>query len=362
MSKLPGRDEVGEVVLKTGLIGARGAGKSTVFHALTGLAALEGHFEARNRARPGQIKIADPRLDVLEQIYRSRKKVPVELTVLDFAPNPKEQKPGAALDLSLLPLTRELDALLIVIAQFVGVEPELAGAIEAIESELVFADFEQAERRLERIKKERDGQPFERATLEKCTAWLESGRPLRLLELSAQEIQTLATFCFLSQKPALVVINCEPEQAAAELPPAIGEALGARGLDAFRLAAAFEAELWQLEEAGRRELLAQAGIESPARDRLIATLKHRLGLLTFYTAGPSEAHAWSLPRGASALEAAGRIHSDLAKGFIRCEVMSYADFAALSSEARVKEAGKLRLEGRDYVIRDGDIIHVRFKV
>lgn len=348
--------------MRTAIIGARGAGKSTVFHALTGLAPLEGHLDAKNRARPGQIKIADPRLDLLEQIYHSRKKVPVELMVLDFAPNPREQKPGAALDPSLLPLTRDLDALLIVIAQFAGAAPDLVRAVEAIEAELVFADFEQAERRLERIRKEKGGHEFERATLEKCTAWLENARPLRLLELSAQETQTLATFCFLSQKPALVAVNCEPEQAAAELPPAAGDALGARGLEAFRLAAAFEAELWQLSEAGRRELLEEAGIEAPARDRLIAALHHHLGLLTFYTAGESEAHAWSLPRGATALEAAASIHSDLAKGFIRCEVMSYADFTALRSESRVKEAGKLRLEGRDYLMRDGDIIHVRFKV
>jgi ribosome-binding ATPase YchF (GTP1/OBG family) len=137
--------------LKTGIIGARGSGKSTVFHALTGLVPIPGTAEGRNRARPGQIKVADPRLDLLEEAYGSKKKIPVELTILDFAPNPKEQKEGAALDPSLLPLVRDMDALLIVIPQFGGMEKDLVATLESIEGELVFADFDQAERRLERL-------------------------------------------------------------------------------------------------------------------------------------------------------------------------------------------------------------------
>jgi ribosome-binding ATPase len=158
----------------------------------------------------------------------------------------------------------------------------------------------------------------------------------------------------------LAVINCNGDRATVA-----DDNLGLlreRGLEPFRLAASFEAELWELDADGRRELLAEAGIEAPARDRLITALYRTLGLITFYTAGEPEAHAWQLRKGASALEAADRIHSDIARGFIRAEVVSYDDFAALGSDARVKEAGKLRLEGRDYVIRDGDIIHVRFKV
>lgn len=348
--------------MKTGIIGGRGAGKSTVFHALTGMAALEGQGDARNRARPGQLKVADPRLDFLEVTYGSKKKVPVELTVLDFAPNPKEQKAGAALDASLLPLIRDLDALLIVIAQFgPAAETNFAAAALGIESELVFADFDQAERRLEKLKKEK-GREFEGATLEKCLAWLETGAPLRKLNLTAQEVTTLSNFCFLSQKPALVVLNCETEQAIAPLPGDAAATMSARGLEVMRLAAAFEAELWELGADGQREMLKEAGLEAPARDRLIATLYRHLGLMTFYTAGEPEAHAWSIRRGASALEAAGRIHSDIAKGFIRAEVVSYDDFAALRSDAKVKEAGKLRLEGKEYTVQEGDIIHIRFKV
>ena len=347
--------------MKTGIIGARGAGKSTVFHALTGLAPVPGTAEGKNRARPGQIKVADPRLDFLESAYGSKKKIPVELTIIDFAPNPKEQKEGAALDPSLLPLVRDMDALLIVIPQFSGMEKDLVATLQSIEGELVFADFDQAERRLERLKKEK-GSDFERAALEKVIAWLGEGKALRLLELTAQETQAFSSFGFLSRKPALVTVNCEMDRAAADITSAERDSVHAHGLEVFRLAAAFESELWELDESGQREMLKDAGLEAPARDRLIGALFKHLGLITFYTAGEPEAHAWSLRRGESALEAAAVIHTDIARGFIRAEVVSYEDFATHKSDAKVKEAGKLRLEGRDYVMRDGDMIHVRFKV
>jgi GTP-binding protein YchF len=347
--------------LKTGIIGARGAGKSTVFHALTGLAPVPGTAEGKNRARPGQIKVADPRLDFLESAYGSKKKIPVELTILDFAPNPKEQKEGAALDPSLLPLVRDMDALLIVIPQFAGMEKDLVATLKSIEGELVFADFDQAERRLERLKKEK-GSDFERAALEKVIAWLGDGKALRLLELTAQETQAFSSFGFLSRKPALVTVNCEMDRASADITAAERDAVHSHGLEVFRLAAAFESELWELDESGQREMLKDAGLEAPARDRLIGALFKHLGLITFYTAGEPEAHAWSLRRGESALEAAAVIHTDIARGFIRAEVVSYEDFAIHKSDVKVKEAGKLRLEGRDYMMRDGDMIHVRFKV
>ena len=347
--------------MKSGIIGARGSGKTTVFHALTGLAPIPTGGESKNRARPGQIKVADPRLDFLEATYGSKKKVPVELTVLDYAPNLKDQKEGAALDPTLIPLIRDVDALLIVVPQFAAVNRELTATAESIESELVFADFEQAERRLERLKKEK-GSDFERGALERVLKWLENGQPLRQLEMTQQELTAFASFGFLSRKPALVVINCEMDRASADITGAERDALHARGLEAFRLAAAFESELWELDDAGRLEMLKDAGLDAPARERLITALYRQLGLITFYTAGEPEAHAWSLHRGETALGAAREIHSDIARGFIRAEVVGYEDFAELKSDAKVKEAGKLRLEGKDYVMRDGDIIHIRFKV
>ncbi len=347
--------------MKTGIIGARGAGKSTVFRALTGLMPIAGSAEGKNRARPGQIKVADQRLDFLEAAYGSKKKIPVELTIMDFAPNPKEQKEGAALDPSLLPLVRDMDALLIVVPQFAGMEKDLVSTLTSIEGELIFADFDQAERRLERLKKEK-GSDFERAALEKVIAWLGDGKPLRLYDMTSQESQAFSSFGFLSRKPALVTVNCEMDRASADITSAEHDAVHAHGLEVFRLAAAFEAELWELDDSGQREMLKDAGLDAPARDRLISALYRHLGLITFYTAGEPEAHAWSLRRGESALDAAGVIHTDIARGFIRAEVVSYDDFAIHKSDAKVKEAGKLRLESRDYVMRDGDMIHVRFKV
>lgn len=349
--------------MKTGIIGARGVGKSTVFHALTGLAPLAGANDPRNRARPGQIKVTDERLDFLERTYGSKKKVEVELTVLDFAPNPKEQREGAALDPSLLPLIRDLDALLIVIPNFAGTQVALPQALSEIEAELVFADLDQAERRLERLNKERNpAAEFERATLQRCIKWLGEGKPLREMEMTAQELAAFASFGLLSRKPALVVVNRDAERASAAPAPEAIAAAQSHAMELFVLAAVFEAELWELDAEGRRELLEAAGLQAPARDRLITALYRALGLITFYTAGEPEAHAWPLTNGATALEAAGRIHSDIARGFIRAEVVSYDDFTALRSDAKVREAGKLRLEGRDYVMHDGDIIHVRFKV
>ncbi|HUY19955.1 MAG TPA: DUF933 domain-containing protein [Candidatus Binataceae bacterium] len=345
--------------MKIGIIGAIGVGKTTVFQALTGLPAATGQAEAKNRARPGQIKVSDPRLDLLENLYGSKKKLPVELTLLDFAANPKEH--GKLIDPALFVLARDLDALLIVVAGFANPGP-IGAALTAVDDELVFADFDQAERRLERVRKDRSASDFERAALERILKWLETGAPLRTLEMTPQEERIFSSFGFLSRKPALVVVNCEIEDAAAPPDPADRELAAARGLELFKLAAAFEAELWELSAGEQADLLREAGLEAPARDRLEAALYRRLGLLTFYTAGEPEAHAWSLTAGSTALEAAARIHTDIARGFIRAEVVSFEDFAALRTDAKVKEAGKLRLEGKDYVMRDGDIIHIRFKI
>jgi hypothetical protein len=348
--------------MRSGIIGGRGVGKSTVFRALTGLAPVAGIADSKSRARLGQIKLADPRLDRIEALYESKKKVRAELTVVDFAPNPKEQKEGAALDPSLIPLIRDVDALLIVVPQFAAMHRELVAEVRNIDGEIVFSDFDQAERRLERMKKEKAASEVERAALAKCLKTLERGVPLRTIELTAQERQALSGFGFLSQKPVLAVINCETEHATAAITGGEREALREHGLEAFRLAAAFEAELWDLDADAQREMLKEAGLDAPARDRLVAVLWSYMGLLTYYTAGENEARAWALERGGTALDAAANVHSDLARGFIRAEVMSYDDFVALGSEAKCRDAGKLRLEGRDYLVKDGDILKIRFKV
>ncbi len=347
--------------MNAGIIGARNVGKSTVFRALTGLPQVPAHGGHKGRARAGQIKVPDPRLDFLAALYDSEKKIQAEINLFDFAPNPKEQNGDAALDVSLLPLIRDLDALLIVIARFGVMSAEVERSIRDINAELVFADLDQAERRLERLGKEGRRGDFERATLEKCLAWLSSGRPLRTFSLTAQEAKAISSFGFVSQKPALAVVNQEAKGGREDVLLSGDESAEAHGLELFALDALLEAELWELDPPQQLDLLKAAGLELPAGARLVRALYHRLGLITFYTAGPSEARAWSLPQGATALEAAGRVHSDIARGFIRAEVISFNDLERLGSETKVREAGRLRLESRDYVIQDGDIIHVRFK-
>ncbi len=347
--------------MKAGIIGARGAGKSTVFRALTGLPPLEAHAGQKGRARVGQIKVPDPRLDFLNVLYNSEKKIQTEINLLDFAPNPKEQAAKAALDASLVPLIRDIDALLIVIPRFSSPSVEVARVIEDVDAELVFVDLDQVERRLQRLAKEGRGGDFERATLKKCHACFDAGCPLRTLDLTAQEIKTISSFGFASQKPALAVVNYEAQGGPVEFSAAATESARVHGLELFALDALLESELWELDPSQQLDMLKAAGLELPAGARLIRALYRCLGLITFYTAGPSESRAWSLAKGATALEAAAEIHSDIARGFIRAEVISFEDLERLGSEAKVREAGRLRLESRDYVIKDGDIIHVRFK-
>ncbi|MCL5043874.1 MAG: DUF933 domain-containing protein [Deltaproteobacteria bacterium] len=350
--------------MKAAIVGAAGAGKSTVFHTLTGLAPLAAHGERRERARPGQMRLNDARLDALAEKIRPRKLTPIELTLLDFAPDPKEQqKPSAGLDPELAPLLRDVDALIVVVAQFgpwAGADP--LEKARAFDEEMVFADYAQVERRLERLAKEHAEAGFEKKTLERFLGLLEQGKPLRAAEVSAQERRATASFSFLSLRPALLVLNCEPEAASLPINAGLGAALSSRRIDAVRLAAAFEAELLPLSGSERDELLQAAGLREPGRERLAAALYAALDLITFYTAGEQEVRAWPLARGATILEAAGKIHSDIARGFIRAEVLGFEEFVAAGSTARAREAGKLRLEGKTYVVCDGDIVHVRFKV
>ncbi len=347
--------------IKAGIIGERGAGKTTLFRALTGLVSSAGYPGEKQRARVGQIKVPDSRLDFLAAIYQSQKKVQVEISLLDFAPASVDKHGKGVLDGGLMPMLRELDALLIVIPGFREPPPKVADVLEGIETELILADVDQAERRLTRIKKERGPNEFERTTLEKCLDWLNSGRPLRTLELSTQEAKAISHFCFLSRKPALGVLNYQAQAPDEAELANHDDKIEAQGLEVLPIDALFEAELWELEPAQRLELLKEAGLNRSARERLIEALYHRLQLITFYTAGPKEARAWTLSGKSTALDAAGQIHSDMARGFIRAEVISFGDMERFKSEAGVREAGKLRLESRDYIVQDGDIIRIRFK-
>jgi GTP-binding protein YchF len=345
--------------VKVGLTGFSGAGKTTVFAALTGLRP----DAADRRAQMGTIKVPDPRVDFLASVYSPKKTTYAEVTFIDFPPARDAQK-RAVLDQEMVTALRDADALVEVVRGF----PDLTGAaprpledIDAFDGELVLADLAQVEKRVERCRKEK-GKEREVALLTRLQEHLEAGAPLRTLGLAAEERTELAGFSFLSLRPLLVVLNVGEAEAAAPLPAEIAERARAAGGDAMALSAKVEAEVAELEPGDRAVFLADLGLAESARDRFIRASYGLLDLISFLTAGEDECRAWPIRRGTPARKAAGRVHSDIERGFIRAEVMAYDDFVQYPSEAKCREAGKLRLEGKDYVVQDGDIVHFRFAV
>jgi len=345
--------------VKVGLTGFSGAGKTTVFAALTGLRPEI----ADQRPQMGTIKVPDPRVDFLAEVYSPKKVTYAEVTFVDFPPSRSAQA-RAVLDQEMVAALRDADALVEVVRGF----PDLAGAaatpledIDAFDGELILADLGQVEKRLERVKKEK-GKEREQALLQRLHEHLEAGSPLRLMSLSPEERAEIAGFAFLSLRPLLVVLNVAEEDAAAALPHAVAERARAAGGDAMALSAKVEAEVAELDAADRTAFLADLGLTESARARFIRASYGLLDLIGFLTAGEDECRAWPIRRGTVARKAAGRIHSDIERGFIRAEVMAYDDFVQHPSEAKCREAGKLRLEGKEYVVHDGDIVHFRFAI
>ncbi|TMA46817.1 MAG: redox-regulated ATPase YchF [Deltaproteobacteria bacterium] len=346
--------------MKVGLTGFAGAGKTTVFTALTGLQARPAAPGAVNL---GVIKVPDPRVDKLAEVYHPRKTTYAEVTFVDFPPARTAER-RAVLDAPTVAQLRDADALVEVVRGF----PDAAGApataaedVSAFAAELVLADLAVVEKRLERLRKEK-GHEREQALLERIVPELEAGRALRTLGLAVEERTQLAGFAFLSLRPLLIVLNVAEAEAVAPLPEDVAARAGAEGAEALVLAAALEAEIARLEPADRGAFLHDLGLADSARDRFIRASYHLLDLVSFLTAGEDECRAWPIRRGTTALKAAGKIHSDIERGFIRAELMAFDDFVRYGSEAKCREAGKLRLEGKDYVVQDGDIVHFRFAV
>jgi len=344
--------------MKVGLTGFPGAGKTTVFGALTGLATAPGG----NAPSLGVIKVPDARVDGLAGIWKPRKTTYAEITFVDFPPVRAERR--TVLDAGTIAQLRDADALVEVVRGF----PDVGGGaatpvadLDAFAAELVLADLGVIEKRLERVRKEK-GHERERALLERLAPELEAGKPLRTLALPAEERAQLAGFAFLSLRPLLVVLNVPEVAAAAPLPADVAARARAEGAEAMALSARLEAEIAQLDAGDREAFLADLGLSESARARFIGASYALLDLISFLTAGEDECRAWPIRRGTTALKAAGKIHSDIERGFIRAEVVAYEDFIRLGSEAKCREAGKLRLEGKDYVVRDGDIVHFRFAV
>lgn len=352
--------------MKVGIVGFPRSGKSTIFAALTGQDVATGSFGEPGTVHLGTIKVPDPRVDELARRFRPRKVTYAEIVFVDFpAPPAHGEAKTRALDSATVSQMRDADALVQVVRGFVdpltGEPPSPRADLEAFQTELVLNDLVIVERRLERLKKEK-GKERERALLERLHEALEQERPLRRLNLSAEEATSLAGFGFLSRRPLMVVWNVDETQARAPMPPEVAQWLAEQEVQGLVLAGKIEMEIARLPESDRAAFLADLGLESSARDRFIRAAYELLDLISFLTAGEDEVRAWTIRRGTTAVKAAGKIHSDIERGFIRAEVLAYDDFVAFGSEAKAREGGRLRLEGKDYVVRDGDIVHFRFAV
>ena len=342
--------------MKVGLIGHRGAGKTTLFNMLTGLRAQVGGF-GKEEVHLGVIKVPDERIDRLSQIFKPKKTTYAEIRFTDFPPQTEDNlKANNALVMQM----REVDAIALVLRDFESDSVPMRELADLL-TEMILADLTVVENRRNRLKKEK-ARPQEQELLERCAEALENEQSLRALKFSAEEENLLSGFGFLSRKPLLALFNQSDDKAGQPLAPSYREELQRRGLEGLALAGKVEMEITQLDESDRAAFLQELGITESARNRFIRACYHLLDLISFFTVGEDEVRAWTITQGTHARQAAGKIHSDIERGFIRAEVIAYADFIVHGSEAKCKDAGKLRLEGKDYIVRDGEIIHFRFAV
>ena len=342
--------------MKIGLVGYPGSGKSTVFGALTGRAVDTG-FGAKENL--GVVKVHDPRVDALAKLFSPKKTTYAEITFSDLPGGH-----GDTLDRKALVAMKSVDALCQVLRAF----PDAAGEpgkplqeLEGLATETILADLEVLEGRIARVRKDRSN-PRELELLLRVQAALEAETPVRRLEVTDEERRMLSGFQLLTQKPLLLVLNVAEDAVAAPAPPEIVRAAQERGLGLVVLSAKVEMDIALMDPADQLEFCESLGLAEPASRRFVRAAFELQGLISMLTAGPDECRAWPVPRGTPAPKAAGKIHSDIERGFIRAEVVRWEDLVALGSEARCREQGKLRVEGRDYVVQDGDVVHFRFNV
>ncbi|MBM4394880.1 MAG: redox-regulated ATPase YchF [Deltaproteobacteria bacterium] len=353
--------------MKVALIGLPQSGKTMLFRALTGVEA----GREKGGLTMGTVKVPDARVDRLSTIYNPVKTTHAAIELVEaHAPHRSERKANeSALDGAFLNLVKPMDAFLLVARAFdeEGLS-EPAKDATAVVDEMLLADLMLVETRLERDspeqRKGRPGMPVEeREALDRCKAILDDGKLLYSADPDLAVLPVLRTYAFLTARPILVIANVAEGDIGAD-PAAVLARLGlpVRGLPTFAACAKVEAEIQDLPEEERADFRAALGVREPVMDVAVREVYAALGLVSFLTTGEDECRAWTIRRGTPAPRAAGAVHTDIEKGFIRAEVISYDDFIALGSEAAAKKAGKYRLEGRDYVVRDGDIIHFRFNI
>ncbi len=362
---------------KCGIVGLPNVGKSTLFNALTQTAAAQAANYPFCTIEPnvGEVSVPDERLEKIAGIAKSKAVIPTRLTFVDIAGLVRGASKGEGLGNQFLANIREVDAIAYVLRCFEDSDvTHVEGRVdpvadaETVETELMLADLESLERRRLALEKRAKGQDKEAKAvlglIDVALKYVAEGKPARLglREIPASEHRAFQQLQLLTAKPALYVCNVDEASAATgnEYSGQVQERFGAEGAEVVVISAKIEAELAQLDEEERKLYLDELGLSEPGLNRLIAAGYRLLGLITYFTAGPKEARAWTVTKGTAAPAAAGVIHSDFEKGFIRAETIAYDDFVSLGGEAGAKEAGKMRLEGKDYIVHDGDVMHFRF--
>ncbi|MCG8433250.1 MAG: redox-regulated ATPase YchF [Gammaproteobacteria bacterium] len=361
--------------IKCGIVGLPNVGKSTLFNALTQAEiAAENYPFCTIDPNVGVVAVPDTRLDKLAGIAKPQKVIPTTVEFVDIAGLVAGASKGEGLGNQFLAHIRETDAIAQVVRCFHnddvvhvagGVNP--LNDIEVINTELILADMETVERNIEKTAKAAKSGAKELkarlAILEKVQAVVNAGKPARAALLAPEEKREIHDLNLLTLKPLLYIANVD--ESGFENNPLleqVREHAVAEGAEVVAVCAAIEAEIVQLDDADKAEFLAELGLEEPGLNRVIRAAYNLLGLQTYFTAGEKEVRAWTVKRNATAPEAAGVIHTDFEKGFIRAEVVAYEDYVQLGGEQGAKEAGKWRLEGKDYLVKEGDVMHFRFNV
>jgi GTP-binding protein YchF len=362
--------------LKCGIVGLPNVGKSTLFNALTRAAiAAENYPFCTIDPNVGVVEVPDPRLQALAGIVRPQRVIATTVEFVDIAGLVAGASRGEGLGNQFLAHIRETDAIVQVVRCFadddiVHVEGRVdpLSDMDTIATELALADLDSVTRalpRLTRAAKSQDKEAMARlALVERIERSLGEGLPIRSLRLSPEEQGLLRELHLLTAKPLMFVANVHEQDLQSENAwlQRVREKAAAEGAEVIPVCAAIEAEIAQLQTEERQEFLQALGLTEPGLDRVVRGAYHLLALQTFFTAGPKEVRAWTVRRGATAPQAAGVIHTDFEKGFIRAEVTAYADFVAYQGEQGAREAGKWRLEGKEYVLHEGDVVHFRFNV